>query len=298
MAKKPEETVIPMSRFRRGGAAEVVPEIGAAPPPPQADAVRELAMKPPPDLTGKPKIWCLLSSNSGGKTTLARWLVHRRAEAGAEPMLLAALDPGNRSLATWYAGVEQPPGRDTRATARWLRDSLDSLAAEKLSAVLDFGGGGETALAELLKDIPDLHVRMEEAGTAMVACYPLTPRIDDIFVAAGLEAAGFKPPATMLLLNEGKADPALPPGEVFDPVIRHSAFRAIVARGAQVVWMPALESEVMDEINRKGLPFAQARDGHVPDGATFAPIGGLRRAAVGRWLAMMELRHERVRTWL
>jgi hypothetical protein len=54
----------------------------------------------------------------------------------------------------------------------------------------------------------------------------------------------------------------------------------------------------MDEINLKGLPFAQARDGHVPDGATFAPIGGLRRASVGRWLAMMELRHERVRTWL
>ena len=296
MAKKTDEKVIPMSRFRRG--AEVVPEISAAPPPPQFDAAREVATQPPPDLTDKPKIWCLLSSNSGGKTTLARWLVHRRAEAGAEPMLLAALDPGNRSLATWYAGVEQPPNRDTRATARWLRDSLDSLAAEKLSAILDFGGGGETALAELLKDTPDLHVKMEEAGTAMVACYPLSPRVDDIFVAAGLEAAGFKPPATMLLLNEGKADPALPPDEVFDPVIRHSAFRGIVARGAQVVWMPALESEVMDEINLKGLPFAQARDGHVPDGATFAPIGGLRRASVGRWLAMMELRHERVRTWL
>ena len=296
MAKKTDEKVIPMSRFRRG--AEVVPEIGSAPPPPQFDAAREVAQHPAIDLTGKPKIWCLLSSNSGGKTTLARWLVHRRAEAGAEPMLLAALDPGNRSLATWYAGVEQPPNRDTRATARWLRDSLDYLAAAKISAILDFGGGGETALAELLKDQPDLHVKMEELGTNMVACYPLTPRIDDIFVAAGLEAAGFRPPATMLLLNEGKADPALPPADVFDPVIRHSAFRGIVARGAQVVWMPALESEVMEEINGKGLPFAQARDGHVPDGATFAPIGGLRRGSVGRWLAMMELRHERVRTWL
>jgi hypothetical protein len=298
MAKKPEETVIPMSRFRRGGAAEVVPEIGAAPPPPQADAVRELAMKPPPDLTGKPKIWCLLSSNSGGKTTLARWLVHRRAETGGDPLILAALDPGNRSLATWFSGVEQPPNRDTRTTARWLRDSLDYLVADKLSAVLDFGGGGETALAALLKDQPDLADRIADEGTALVACYPLTPRVDDIFVAAGLEAAGFRPSATMLLLNEGKADPALPPADVFDPVIRHSAFRAIVARGAQVVWMPALDSEVMDEINLKGLPFAMARDGRVPDGAAFSPIGGLRRSAVGRWLAMMELRHERVRTWL
>jgi hypothetical protein len=170
--------------------------------------------------------------------------------------------------------------------------------ADKVSAVLDFGGGGETALAELLKDTPDLHDRIAEAGTELVACYPLTPRIDDIFVAAGLEAAGFRPPATMLLLNEGKADPALPPDEVFEPVIRHSAFKGIVARGAQVVWMPALDSDVMDEINLKGLPFAMARDGHVPDGAAFHPIGGLRRGAVGRWLAMMELRHERVRTWL
>jgi hypothetical protein len=89
----------------------------------------------------------------------------------------------------------------------------------------------------------------------MVACYPMTPRIDDIFVAAGLDAAGFKPPATMLLLNEGRADPGPPPDEVFDPVIRHSAFRAIVARGAQVVWMPALKSEVIgSEVARKS-PF-------------------------------------------
>ncbi len=297
MAKKPtEEAVIPLSRFRRGG--EVVPEIGAAPPPPASDAVREMGLRPPADLTGRPKIWCLLSSNSGGKTTQARWLVHRRAETGDEPAMLAALDPGNRSLASWFGNVQQPPNRDTRATARWLRDYLDLLTAEKLSAILDFGGGGETALAELLTVEPDLHARLEEAGSAMVACYPLTPRVDDIFVADGLEAAGFKPSATMLLLNEGKADPTLPPEEAFDPVIRHSAFRRILARGAQVVWMPALDSEVMDEINLKRLPLAMARDGQVPEGAGFHPIGGLRRSAVARWLALMEVRHERVRSWM
>jgi hypothetical protein len=62
--------------------------------------------------------------------------------------------------------------------------------------------------------------------------------------------------------------------------------------------MPALDSEVIDEIEKKQLPFDMARDGHVPEGASFFPIGGLRRSAVGRFLAQMDLRHAGVKTWL
>lgn len=72
----------------------------------------------------------------------------------------------------------------------------------------------------------------------------------------------------------------------------------MLARGAQVVSMPALDSEVIDEIEKKQLPFDMARDGQVPDGAGFFPIGGLRRSAVGRFLALMEQRHQTVRSWL
>jgi hypothetical protein len=65
--------VVPMSRFGRF-AAEVVPEIGEAPPPPVLDPVARTAQaKPAVDLFGRPKICCLLLSNGGAKTTYARW---------------------------------------------------------------------------------------------------------------------------------------------------------------------------------------------------------------------------------
>jgi hypothetical protein len=296
MAKKPDESVVvPIARFRRH-SDEAVPEIGAAPPPPSYESVQLAAPGPAVDLSDKPKVWCLLSSNGGGKTTFARWLIHRVDEGGRERPLLAALDPGDRSLAGWFQDVEQPPR--SGSTARWLRDYLDALLAARTSAVLDFGGGGETALAELLQTEPGLHAIMEQAGVPLVACYPLTPRVTDIFVASGLEAAGFQPAATLLVLNEGRSDTTRSAEESFADITRHSAFRKMLARGAQVVWLPALDSEVIAEIERKRLKFGMARDGQVPEGATFYPIGGLRRSAVGRFLAQSEQRLDRVKTWL
>lgn len=299
MAKKTEtDTVVPFSRFRRGGAAEQVPEIGEAPLPSAADVTGKATMKPPVDLSGRPKIWCLLSSNGGGKTTYARWLNHNSIQAGAGAPSLAALDPGNRSLVSWFAEVDQPPNRDTKNTARWLRDYLDFLVSEQRPAILDFGGGGETALLDLLSSNPDLVPTIEAAGSSLVACYPLTTRITDVFVAKGFEDVGFQPAATMLLLNEGRADPTRPPEETFEEITRHSVFRNMVARGAQVIWMPALDSEVIEEVERKQLPWEMARSGQVPPGASFYPIGGLRRSAVGRWLAIMDRRHIGVASWL
>ena len=76
------------------------------------------------DLTGKPKAWFLNGPNGSGKTTLARWMGWKLTEADRLPFLVA-LDPTNRSLATWFDGVLQPETNDGVQTARWLRDFLD-----------------------------------------------------------------------------------------------------------------------------------------------------------------------------
>jgi len=78
---------------------------------------------------------------------------------------------------------------------------------------------------------------------------------------------------------------------------RHSVFRAAVDRGAQVVWMPALDSTVRDEVEAKRLDFGMARDGLVPEGAPFPPVGGLRRSIVTKWLAEMEAAFAPVARW-
>ena len=113
-----------------------------------------------------------------------------------------------------------------------------------------------------------------------------------------MENGGFRPKATVLLLNEGRADPTVPRVEAFAPVIRHSIFRNAIARGALALWMPALESDVMQEIESKRLHFGMARDGLVPEGATFSGIGGLRRSMVARWLERMEEAHAPIKSWL
>jgi hypothetical protein len=215
---------------------------------------------------------------------LARWIIWRMTEQGREAQL-AALDPANRSLPLWFSNVHVPePGTDP---AVWLRDLLDFVAAEQCNAILDFGGG-DTSLARLVGASPDLDKRMADEGVALVACYMLSPRVDDLGILKSLEDSGFVPEATVLLLNEGRKDSTISSEDAFASVLNHSVFKRTVGRGATALWMPALEPDVMAEIEAKRLTFGMARDGQVPEGATFSPIGGLRRSSVGRWLNRME----------
>jgi hypothetical protein len=103
-----------------------------------------------------------------------------------------------------------------------------------------------------------------------------------------LEESGFKPRSTLLVPNEGRVDSVLTREEAFARVTRHSDFLGLVVRGAVPVWMPRLEPEVAGLIEGRRLTFGMARDGQVPEGARFAPIGGLERNMIARWLERME----------
>jgi hypothetical protein len=248
------------------------------------------------DLTGKPKVWLLIGRGGAGKTVLARWMGWRMTEMGREAMI-AALDPTNRSLATWFAGVEQPELSDPGYTARWLRSALSHMMAEKTSGIFDFGGG-DVSLRTVIDMAPSLADDMTGAGVEPVACYCIGPSQDDLTSLGSLEESGFRPRSTLLVLNEGKVDSMLSREEAFARVLRHSDFRAAVGRGALPIWMPRLEPDVMDQIEGKHITFGQARDGQVPEGKTFSPIGGLDRSMVARWLERMEEAFQPVATWL
>jgi len=139
---------------------------------------------------------------------------------------------------------------------------------------------------------------MAAAGVEPVAVYALAPRQDDLAVLEAMEAAGFKPKATLLLLNEGRVDSTLSREEAFARTLRHSAFRSAISRGAVPLWMPRLEPEVAQEIEGKRLQFGAARDGLVPAGAKFAPLGGFERSMVKRWLEKMDREFAPIMSWL
>ena len=298
MATKPREeaaeVVVPIRRGRR--AFEGVPEVSFATKRAEVNVVEPPVADGWPE--GKEKCWFLLGDGGTGKTTVVKWMVGRRQEQGRGGALLAALDPGKRgrSLASWFSDVEEPEeGEDP---SRWLGALTDDLRDDPRSAMTDFGGGGQVALTGLVKKTKEFHKTLENDKIGLVACYTLGHRLDNLIVLNDLEESGFQPKATLLLVNEGIPDPTRPASEVFEAIRNHSAYRNAVKRGAIPIWMPRLDSEVMEEIERKRLSFTMARDGKVPAGATFSAIGGWKRSAVTRWMDLMEEAFKPVATWL
>lgn len=293
---KPGATAFPAFRLGRSIDDEEEVQLGPIVASGAAAAVTP-PTKPVPDLSHVTPVWFLIGAGWSGKTTLARWLGGEIAGAG-QKILLAALDPQNRSLAAFFDGVEQPSSNDPAQTARWLRDLVGFLIEQRVPAVLDLGGG-DTALASLLTIAPGFAGAMEEAGVVPVAAFLLGPRVDDLAVMQSLRARGFRPRASAIILNEGRVDQGLTREEAFARVLKHSAFRAAVEDGAAVIWMPRLDPpDLAQDIEAKRLHFTDARDGIVPEGRKIAPITALERVMVRAWLERMDQAFSPVRTWL
>lgn len=296
MAIKPDAKIVPL--FGRGPRIDDEPEVTVRGmhAPAAAGASSAVRGSSAIDLTGKPKVLFLIGPGGTGKTTLARWVGHQ-THAQGRTTLMAALDPQNRSLATWFNDVQMPPTSDGAQSTRWLKELLNFLMENKQGGMLDFGGGDVT-LARMSEMAPGFVDEMAAAGVEPVAIYTLAPRQDDLAVLEAMERLGFQPKATALILNEGRVDSVLSREEAFARIMRHSAFKAAVGRGAIPIWMPRLEAEVAQEIEGKRLQFGTARDGLVPDGAKFPPIGGFERSMVKRWLERMDQEFAPIKTWL
>lgn len=248
------------------------------------------------DLTAKAKVWFAIGPGRSGKTTLLRYIAEQIAASGREA-IFAALDPQNRSLKGFLDGVLEPPTNDAAAVAKWLERLLRHVMSGPHSALLDLGGG-DTSLGRLLDAVPELAAALEGASVQPVAIYTLGPRVDDLASLATFEARGFQPEATALVLNEGLADPTLPREEAFARVMRHSAFRGAIGRGAVQLWMPRLDPSVAAEVEAKRLHFVGARDGSVPEGRQVGALGPFDRSRLRKWLDSMEVELSPVRSWL
>ena len=293
--KTPAKPVMTMSeRFRRKPPDEDDALVLSLPSVTEQAAVEPTA-KPALDLSTQAKLWLLIGPGGVGKTQTARWLGGRMNEAGTlKDAVLAALDPTNRTLADFFSVVEQPPNANPLRVTAWLREFLGIVAAERVGGIVDFGGNN-TSLMQLIETSPTFAEPLEEAGVAAVAAYLLSPRVDDLTLLAGFEKLGFRPKATALILNLGRADAP----DDFDAVRRHPAYRAARARGAVEIWLPKLEPQNLAlEIERKRLHFIQARDGITPDGHKPADISAFERVMIRGWLERMDQAFAPIETWM
>jgi hypothetical protein len=264
-------------------------------PPSHTPVQRAVARRPAADLSGLAKLWELIGPGGVGKTLLGRWLGGKLLERGQhDQTLLAALDPGNRTLAAFFDNVMQPPSADPVATTAWLREVLKFSAKHRANGILDFGGGDQSKirLLELAASIADT---MEQDGVALVATYVMSPRVDDIAALKTFETMGFRPKATALILNLGRAEsPA-----AFDAIRQQPAYKNALDRGAVEIWLPKLEPEGLAlEIERRRLHFHDARDGAVQAGQKPSSISLLERVIIREWLERMDAEFAAVRTWL
>ena len=292
MATKPKNVID--FRPRRDFSGEEETPVGL--PPSSASQPMVARSATGLDLTGKPKVWFAIGPGRSGKSMLIRLVAETSAEHGGTP-IVAAADPQNRSLKNYLENVAEPPTNDATTTSRWLESLLRHVMEEKASALVDLGGG-DTSLHKLLATVPDLAEALDGAGVAPIAVYALGPRVDDLASLASFEALGFKPDATVLIRNEGLSDPTADREDAFARVLRHSAYRRAVDRGAMEVWMPRLDPAVAQEIEAKRISFAQARDALSPEGRKVTPLGPFDRSRVRHWLNLMAAEMSSISSWI
>jgi len=245
------------------------------------------------DLTGKPKVWLTIGRGKTGKTTLIRFLVEEAMNAGHQ-VLIADADRTNPTLSSYIESAQRPPEGDESSHSAWLEKLFTFIMAQKVSAYIDLGGG-DTTLRRLVSEVRDLVAVLEAAGVAVVAAYLLGPQTDDLSPLATLEAAGFQPAATALVLNEGLIEASLPREEAFARVLRHSAFREAMARGAAALWIPRLLPA--GEIEARRVLFGQAAAGAVREGRKQTPLGPFDQGRTRGWLDTMRAEFAPVRSW-
>ena len=233
----------------------------------------------------RPKLILVIGSGGRGKSTVLRYIAEEAL--ARDGMTLATLAP-NRTLKRYFPETAHPEGNSTSAGAAFLEMFFDVVAENRVNAGIDFPGD-DTALLHLLDQGVDPIALLEQAGVEVVVLYTLSPRVEDLTAMAQLQARGFNPKATALVLNTGiTADPTMPAEPEFDLVRNHSAYQRAIENGAVEIWMPRLYSA--KAIEEQTLSFAQARDGQ--------DLGPSDRSRTFHWLKAMQAAFAPIASWL
>ena len=241
------------------------------------------------DLSDRPKIIMAAGRGKTGKTTMLRWMAERGLANGSR-FLMADIDPTNASFSAYFPDTARPDSVEPLAVRRWLQDFLQFTLAERMTAVIDLGGG-DTALRSMVAEMPALNEMIEQSGHAVALFYLVGHQPEDMTPIATLADLGFNPAARAIVLNEGTAPIGVSRDQAFARVVSHQLFGDQVADGAVPLWMPRLHAA--DAVEARQASFYAARDGK-----TKHPIGIFDRSRVSHWLHAMEEKFAGVTSWM
>lgn len=245
----------------------------------------------------------LLGRGRTGKTTWARWAIERARAAGRE-VAVADGDRNNATLGSFYPDASSPAASDDVSVTAWMEELAEGTILNRGRLVLDMGGGDRSFAT--VAERHGFNDVLPAEGVDLTAWYFLAGGRDDFETLAQMEAQGFRPPRTVIVLNEGLAPVVPADQDPFTAALRAKSVRAVLDRGAKLLRMPAVPLATMVEADNLFVGIRDAAGGGVPRDEAGLPHAGARplnlwrRNELKKWLAAMEERHAEagVLAWL
>ncbi len=232
-----------------------------------------------PAVPSRSLLWVALGRQRVGKTALLNATVQYFRSLGS-PMEAWNADQQNRthSLSTFFPEASVPPEGGLIDGRRWIEEKLADQGQRRYHAVLD-AGGGWTGFSSLVQEVPVLEA-LESRGTDVIGLFIVGPEQADLdYLDQFAESGSFLPKATAIVLNEGLVLSGRSARGAFASVTGSPVVKAAIARGAQIVEMPALSC--MSEVTDRGITFAKAAMGEVKPGQ--APMSLFDPVRVREW---------------
>ncbi|MBV8525537.1 MAG: hypothetical protein JOY71_26010 [Acetobacteraceae bacterium] len=220
-----------------------------------------------------------------GKTTGLRFIVERAKHEGRD-VIIADGDRSNQTLSAFFRDATRPRSAEDDDVHTWITSLLDRMAQERVSIVLDLGGGDRT-MNIYGRDVGIVDF-CEAVGARPVILFFIGPDIDDLAHVEAMQSAGaFLPASSAIVLNESLVRSGQTAANAFEPILRRPEFAQIMERGTKWVTMPRLACMPDLDANRTG--FFQANQ---------AALGPVRHFMVTDWQKKMEASFAPIGEWL
>lgn len=227
----------------------------------------------------------------GGKSTLLSEIAWR-AHTQGRSAIVADFDARSKTLADLFPDAMVPPTEELPDVKAAFSKLLNRMTKEKMSAVVDFGGGDRFML-EYGRDLMLVEF-CARRGIEPVAIYVLGPEVEDLRHCLSIYDAGyFRPERTILVLNEGVIREGKTVVGAFEQTTKHPGFQKMLAGGAKPMLMTKLPC--MDLVKGGRQNFYDAAAGRAEE-----PLDPVEEFMLESWLTDLEAKRQSlgVADWL
>ena len=207
----------------------------------------------------RPVLFVTVGRQRVGKTTFMNVLIQALRQRGAEIAVWNA-DQLNttHNLTVFHSDALQPKSSDFEDGKAWLEERIQDQMEGQYDVMLDVGGG-ETPLSRLVREVPIVQSAARQ-GIRVVLAHVIGPDQADIdYLKHYMKDDLFAPEATLIVLNGGLVLSGRSIGGAFEGINEHPVIKEALARGAELVVMPALTC--MSKVTDRGLTFDEAAKG-------------------------------------